>query len=286
MKKIILCVLALLIVGCQKQEPKVQSSNWYMAVKSTQKDSEYAPFSNEAFLTDSFLEEIKKTKGVEEVQPIYMFDTNLIEPGKLDSPYGNVKVYRNNDLEAEYFYDPTNDEVKSFVLINIWGYPQGLDMSKFTAYQRKREIAEGCYLSADVAQQLGINNLDDNYELEIYCLIPVSNTIDESMFEENPELVQDVTNDKQLLYPYTLKIKVAGILNPGISSSCGQLYIPLEQMQNLINEHQIEEVKTNNYIVKIKESSALKEIQSLDKDLKIKQYPLESTANIKKTNLN
>ncbi len=278
MKKIILCILALLIVGCQKQEPKVQSSNWYMAVKSTQKDSEYTPFLNEAFFTDSSLEEIKKTKGVEEVQPIYMFDTNLTEPGKLDSPYGNVKVYKNNDLEAEYFYDPTNDEVKSFVLINIWGYPQGLDMSKFTSHQRKSEIAEGCYLSADVAQQLGINNLDDNYELEIYCLIPVSNTIDESMFEENPDLVQDVTNDKQLLYPYTLKIKVAGILNSEISSSRGQLYIPLEQMQKLINEHQIEEVKTNNYIIRTENDAVLEKVKAIDENLKLNQYPLKTSA--------
>ena len=276
MKKIILCILMLLIIGCQKQEPKVQNSNWYMAVKSTKKDSEFIPFSDESFFTDSSLEKIKKTKGVEEVQPIYIFDTNLTEPGKLDHPYGNVKVYKNNDLAAEYFYDPTNDAVESFVLINIWGYPQDLNMSAFTTYQSKGEVAEGCYLSDDVARQLGIDNLEEDYELEIYCLIPVSNTIDESMLEEHPELVQDVTNDKQLLYPYTLKVKVAGILDSEISSSRGQLYIPLEQMQKLISEHQIEEVRTNNYIIRTENDEVLEKVKAIDENLKLNQYPLHT----------
>lgn len=275
MKKMMMCILMLLIVGCQKQEPNVQNENWYMAVKSTKSDAEYIPFLDEAYFTDSSLEEIKKTEGVEEVQPIYIFDTNLTEPGKLDSPYGNVKVYKDDDLVSEYFYDPAHETVKSFQLINILGYPSGLDMNAYTAVQSKEGVKDGCYLSADVAQQLGISHLDDSYTLEIYCLIPVSNTIDEAMLEEYPDLVQDVTNNKQFLYPYTLKIKIAGILNDEISSSRGQLYVPLQLMQALIKEHQIEEVRTNNYLVKVKNNDVLNTLQGLDTQLKMNKYPLE-----------
>lgn len=276
MKKIFLCIIFVLIVGCQKQDSPLPTSNWYMLVKSTKDDSQYSPFSDELFFSDTLLNEIKDTKGVEDVEPIYIFDTTLTEPGKLETSYGNVKIYKNNELIDEYFYNPRDNTVKNYILINIFGYPHDLNMNSFSSHPAKEMVEDGCYLSADVAKQLGINNLDDNYELEIYCLIPVSNTIDESMLKEHPDLVQDVTNDKQLLYPYTLKIKVAGILDSGISSSRGQLYIPLEQMQKLINEHQIEEVKTNNYIVKIKDSTVLEVIQSLDKGLKIHFYPLES----------
>ncbi|WP_041139929.1 hypothetical protein [Beduini massiliensis] len=275
MKKMMMCILMLLIVGCQKQEPNVQNENWYMAVKSTKSDAEYIPFLDEAYFTDSSLEEIKKTEGVEEVQPIYIFDTNLTEPGKLDSPYGNVKVYKDADLVSEYFYDPAHETVKSFQLINILGYPSGLDMNAYTAVQSKEGVKDGCYLSADVAQQLGISHLDDSYTLEIYCLIPVSNTIDETMLEEYPDLVQDVTNNKQFLYPYTLKIKIAGILNDELSSSRGQLYVPLQLMQALIKEHQIEEVRTNNYLVKVKNNDVLNTLQGLDTQLKMSKYPLE-----------
>lgn len=276
MKKILLCMMMLLVVGCQKQETKPQKSNWYMLVKSTKDDSQYTPFLNESFFSDTLLNKIKDTKGVEDVEPVYIFDTTLVEPGKLDTFYGNVKIYKNNEFIDEYFYNTMDTSVKNFHFINIFGYPEDSNIEQFTEVQSKTENTEGCYLSQQVAQQLGINNLDDDYELEIYCLIPVSNRIEESMFDEYPDLVQDVTNDKQVLYPYTLKIKVAGILDSEISSSRGQLYIPLKQMQKLINEHQIEEVRTNNYIVKVKDSSVLEAIQSLDKGLKIYVYPLES----------
>lgn len=276
MKKILLCMMMLLVVGCQKQETKPQKSNWYMLVKSTKDDSQYTPFLNESFFSDTLLNKIKDTKGVEDVEPVYIFDTTLVEPGKLDVFYGNVKIYKNNEFIDEYFYNTMDTSVKNFHFINIFGYPEDSNIEQFTEVQSKTENTEGCYLSQQVAQQLGINNLDDDYELEIYCLIPVSNKIEESMFDEYPDLVQDVTNDKQVLYPYTLKIKVAGILDSEISSSRGQLYIPLKQMQELINEHQIEEVRTNNYIVKVKDSSVLEAIQSLDKGLKIYVYPLES----------
>lgn len=284
MKKIALVIVIILLVGCQKQEVKEFKSEWYMLSKTVKEDFQYSPFLDEMVISDDLLNEVKNMQSVEDVLPVYSLDTTLIEPGNLDNPYGNVKIYKNNEFLSEYFFDPANEAVSSFGMINIWGYPQDLNMNEFTIYKSKEEVVDGCYLSYQVAQQLGIESLGGNYTLEIYCLIPVSNQINPTLIENYPDLVQDVTNDKQLLYPYTLKIKVAGILDPGISSSRGQLYIPLEQMQNLISEHQIEEVKTNNYIVKIKESSALEKLQSLDKDLKIKRYPLESTANIKKTN--
>ncbi|MFQ6861199.1 MAG: hypothetical protein ACLROI_01220 [Beduini sp.] len=286
MKKIALVIVMILLVGCQKQEVKEFKSEWYMLSKTVKEDLQYSPFLDEMVISDELLDKIQNMQNVEDILPVYSLDTTLIEPGKLDNPYGNIKIYKNDQLISEYFFDPTNENVNSFRIINVWGYPHDLNMNDFTIYKNQNEITDGCYLSYEVAKQLGITNLNGDYLLEIYCLIPVSNQINSTLVEKYPDLVQDVTNDKQLLYPYTLKVKIAGILDPGISSSRGQLYIPLEQMQNLINEHQIEEVKTNNYIVKIKESSALKEIQSLDKDLKIKQYPLESTGNIKKTNLN
>ena len=285
MKKIALVIVIILLVGCQKQEVKEVKSEWYMLSKTVKEDSQYSPFLDEMVISDGLLDKIKNMQNVEEILPVYSLDTTLIEPGKLDSPYGNVKIYKNDQLISEYFFDPTNENVNSFRIINVWGYPQDLDMNEFTINKSQDEITDGCYLSYEVAKQLGIDNLNGDYVLEIYCLIPVSNQINSTLIEKYPDLVQDVTNDKQLLYPYTLNIKVAGILDPKISSSRGQLYIPLEQMQSLISEHQIEEVKTNNYIVKIKDSSVLEKMQSLDKAFKIKRYPLESTANIKKTNL-
>lgn len=274
MKRIVLVILMILLVGCSQGNTMPQSEQWYMIVNTTVKDSEYSPFLDEDAMKNSLLEEVRNTEGVEDIQPIYNFDTRLTEPGKWDQTHGNVKVYKNDEFVEEYHFGDSNEAIPTFHLLNLWGYPEGIDMNNLSS-SFNESIENGCYLSDNAAKQLGIKLDDNKYTLEIYCLIPATNIPDFELKKQHPELVQDATNRRQFLYPYTLKIDVAGVLSGKISSAQGQIYIPLELMQGLVKEHQVEEIRTKNYIIKVKNKLAVNRVEKLSNHLKVLEYPLK-----------
>lgn len=279
MKKIFkLCVVMLLVVGCQSKNFS-NEENWYMVSKTFNDLDDYSVFLDETEFPKEVLEEIKNMEEIEKIEPVFKFPTLLIESHDFETLHGYLKVYKNGEFEEEFTYDETDTTKKKIHLLNIFGYPQTMDIESRSKIVSSDKIENGCYLSSNVASHLGITDLKDRYTLEIYCLIPASASIDIDLLKEHPQLVLNFTEGKHLYYPYILTINVAGILNRDISSSRGQVYIPLDLMHSLIDEYKVEEVDSNNYIVKVKNDQVVQKIKDLDEHLQVLPYPLTQDKN-------
>lgn len=174
-----------------------------------------------------------------------------------------MKVYVDGQLHA------TINDPDSIHALYIDGY-YNHDMIKACAIQSfdyDKNMISG-YLTKRAAENFGITE-GNQVTIEIACPIPITQPRSSANIPDTDDIVYSSLSNR-LYKLVTLKIAIEGIITYDVGGIPGIL-LPMETITDLIKENQVEEVKTNAYIIEtpLKKKELTKLLDKVDPSAKI-----------------
>ncbi|HAL74369.1 MAG TPA: hypothetical protein DCM45_04650, partial [Clostridiales bacterium] len=179
---------------------------------------------------------ISDIENIESIEPYFEFRSTgfLIDQGKAYNAV-ELEIIRNGNLQTIVF----NNEDQHTNNLVIVPYYQEQRLEKQVLFNFSDSHSDNIYLSNHLAKQLAVTENDGDLAISIEIGVPVRTTAIEMTVNEHAEssgLETKYTGDIDCSILQKLRLPIAGVLNPGVSSTFTSqgnnvIYVPVSLMK-------------------------------------------------------
>lgn len=240
MKKniLFLFIVFLGLVGCSQNKNKLENgfNNEFVYYHD-----DFHFRGDTGMIDQEILQKIENDDDIVSVLPYYYFETEYCQSIKNIENERKISTYVDGELVNSI---GSNDNDISLYVDGYYNNEM-VDACTIKKFDFDENMMSG-FLSKRAASQLGVTN-GQKVTIEINCAIPVSNSLNVSQQDASEDYVY-VGLSHRLYKLVTLKVTIKGIISTDVDD-IPELLLPMETIKNLIEENQIEDVKTDVYVI-------------------------------------